>query len=88
MAKLAPVRPAELIRFFRTHGWREARTRGSHRTMTKPGAIRPITIPLHRTVSVGVIRTNLKTAGLAPADLLRFLAQGGKSQAGGSGVNK
>ena len=75
MAKLAPVRLAVLIRFFESHGFKRARTRGSHITMTKPGIARPVVIPSHRRVSVGVILSNLKTAGLGRRQLLDHIGK-------------
>jgi len=63
MAKLAPVRPALLSAYFRELGYREAGQEGSHLKMKRPGAPRPLIIPMHRTVSVGVILSNLRSAG-------------------------
>jgi predicted RNA binding protein YcfA (HicA-like mRNA interferase family) len=64
MARLAPVRPAVLIAFFRELGFREAGQEGSHLKMKKPGVLRPLIIPMHRTVSIGVIQSNLRSAGI------------------------
>ena len=70
---LSPVKPAVLIRFLEAHGFKRVHTRGSHLTMRKAGISRPFTIPLHQTVSVGVILANLKTASLTRAQLLKYL---------------
>jgi len=82
MAKLAPVRPAVLIAYFRDLGYREAGQEGSHLKMKKPGAPRPLVIPMHRTVSVGVILSNLRSAGVNRQDFKEWL---GKRHAAGRG---
>jgi predicted RNA binding protein YcfA (HicA-like mRNA interferase family) len=71
MPKLAPVSPRLLIAFFLQFGYREAGQVGSHLKLSKPGALRPLIVPMHREVSSGVIRANLRTAGI---DAQRFLA--------------
>ena len=41
------------------------RQRGSHIVMVKDGVSRPVVIPRVNDVKVGVIRANLRTAGMA-----------------------
>jgi len=71
MPKLAPVSPRLLIAFFVQFGYRRAGQVGSHLKLSKPGALRPLVIPMHREVSPGVIRANLRTAGI---EAQRFIA--------------
>jgi predicted RNA binding protein YcfA (HicA-like mRNA interferase family) len=80
MAKLAPVRPGVPSAYFRDLGFREAGQEGSHLKMKKPGARRPLIIPMHRTVSVGVILSNLRSAGSSRQHFEEWL---GKKKLGG-----
>jgi hypothetical protein len=48
--------------------------------MKKPGASRPLIIPTHRTVSVGVILSDLRSAGASRGHFEAWL---GKWQLGG-----
>lgn len=41
--------------------------------MVRAGTHRPIVIPMHREVSVGVIQSNLRTANLERDDLIAWL---------------
>ncbi|HNW93183.1 MAG TPA: type II toxin-antitoxin system HicA family toxin [bacterium] len=46
MPKLRRIRTALLIKLCEKHGYRRARQRGSHVSLTKPGVPRPIVIPI------------------------------------------
>ncbi len=41
--------------------------------MVRPKTLRPVVIPMHGEVSMTVIQSNLRTAGLSRDDLLRWL---------------
>lgn len=63
--KLTPQPWKKLDRVFTADGWEFSRQNGSHRMYTKPGASRPLVLPAHDEVSVGVISTLLKTAEMS-----------------------
>lgn len=71
--RLTPVNCEQLARFFEHHGFTRQRQKGSHLSMTRPNTARPIVIPMHSEVTVGVIQSNLRTAGLTREDLLDWL---------------
>jgi predicted RNA binding protein YcfA (HicA-like mRNA interferase family) len=72
--RLTPVDCEQLARFFEHHGFVRHRQKGSHLSMTKPNTPRPVVIPMHGEVTVGVIQSNLRTAGLTREDLLDWLS--------------
>jgi predicted RNA binding protein YcfA (HicA-like mRNA interferase family) len=73
--RLTPVDCEQLARFFEHHGFVRQRQKGSHLSMVKPGILRPVVIPMHREVTVGVMQSNLRTAGLTREDFLNWLAR-------------
>jgi predicted RNA binding protein YcfA (HicA-like mRNA interferase family) len=73
MPHLAPVHWRRLERVFLAVGFRFVRQEGSHRSYVKEGVLRPVVIPTYDQVPVAIIRTNLKTAGLARDEYLRLL---------------
>lgn len=55
------VRPEDLIRVLKSVGFVESRQTGSHITLTHPGPPEcHLTIPDHRSISIGVIRMVLR----------------------------
>jgi predicted RNA binding protein YcfA (HicA-like mRNA interferase family) len=73
LPKLPVVSGAEAIRKFEHLGWTSERTRGSHVIMSKPGSIVTLTIPLHKELGPGLLRTQLRKAGVSVED---FIAAG------------
>ena len=72
MATVPLLTPREVVRTFRSLGWQVARQRGSHIIMTKPGHIATLSIPNHRHVARGTLRSLITKAGLTVEE---FLAQ-------------
>lgn len=73
MPPLPVVTPKDAISAFEKDGWSVARQNGSHITMTKPGERNILTIPNHKEVSKGVLRSNIQKAGLSIDDFYRLL---------------
>ncbi|MBF0138587.1 MAG: type II toxin-antitoxin system HicA family toxin [Magnetococcales bacterium] len=65
MSKLSPIDWQTLSKVFEADGFQFVRQSGSHRIYVKHGSTRPLVIPAHDSVSVGVIKSNLKTAGMS-----------------------
>lgn len=63
--RLTPTDWRTLERIFEADGWRCARTRGSHRSYTKPGYLRPIVIPMYPDVGRDIIMGLLRTAQMS-----------------------
>ena len=63
----------EAVRNFERFGWRVARQRGSHIVMTKPGEIASLSVPNHRVVAKGTLRSLIRDAGLTVAEFCATL---------------
>jgi len=73
MPKMAPVHWMLLEKVFLAHGFRFVRQKGSHRSYTKTGVLRPVVIPTYSEVPVAIIRKNLQTAGVPRDEYFRLL---------------
>ena len=54
----------EVVRTFAKFGWNVARQAGSHIIMTKPGEIATLSVPNHREVAKGTLRSLIRAANL------------------------
>jgi predicted RNA binding protein YcfA (HicA-like mRNA interferase family) len=59
------------VRAFQRAGWRLTRQESSHLILTKPGTYLVLSVPDHRTLSRGVLRSLIRKSGL---DVDRFVA--------------
>ena len=51
----------------------EARTKGDHLVMTKPGLARPVIIKMDKDLGEDLIRSNMRTLGLSRKEFERLL---------------
>ncbi len=65
MGKLNIVSGRELVRFFERFGWIVARQKGSIVIMIKPGEIITLSIPDHKEVARGTLRSLLRVATIS-----------------------
>jgi predicted RNA binding protein YcfA (HicA-like mRNA interferase family) len=56
-------------------GWEYQRSRGDHLIYTKPGERHHLSIPDHRSVAPGTLRTLIKTMGLSVDEFLERAKQ-------------
>lgn len=75
MPRITPISWQRLEKVFLAAGFEFARQEGSHRSYTKPGILRPVVIPTYDEISVSIISTNLKTAGISREEYFRLLAE-------------
>ncbi|WP_456475678.1 type II toxin-antitoxin system HicA family toxin [Candidatus Pyrohabitans sp.] len=61
------------MKAFTKAGWRVARQKGSHVTMIKEGSHIILTIPLHRKLDRGTLRSLIKKAGLSTDEFVKLL---------------
>ena len=73
MAKLPSVSGAEAIKAFERAGWHQDRQRGSHVVMLKAGEIASLSIPLHREIAPGTLRSLIRAAGMTVEDFVKLL---------------
>ena len=64
MASLPAISGKEVVRIFESFGWSVARQRGSHIIMIKEGEIITLSIPNHKEVAKGTLRSLIRSANL------------------------
>lgn len=74
-----PVLPSldgrEVVRAFARDGWAMVRQRGSHMILVKPGSMATLSVPDHREVAKGTLRSLIRASGLT-VDQFVELARG------------
>lgn len=73
MSPVPLLRPDEVVKAFERLGWEVARRRSSHIVMTKAGNIATLSIPDHRQVARGTLRSLIRKAGLMEEEFLTAL---------------
>jgi len=71
--KLPRISGYEAIRAFSKAGWNVIRQKGSHVHMKKEGIMLILTIPLHRELDKGLLRSQIKKAGLTVEEFIELL---------------
>ena len=64
MAQLPILTGVEVVRAFEKLGWELSRQSGSHMVMTKDGEIASLSIPKHKEVAKGTLRSLIRSANL------------------------
>jgi predicted RNA binding protein YcfA (HicA-like mRNA interferase family) len=65
MGSVLPVLSGrEVVRIFEVFGWEMVRQVGSHMVMVKDGEIVTLSVPDHREVAKGTLRSLIRNAGL------------------------
>ena len=65
MASLPVISGSETVKVFERFGWTVARQTSSHIIMTKEGQIASLSIPNHKEVARGTLRSLIKSANLS-----------------------
>jgi predicted RNA binding protein YcfA (HicA-like mRNA interferase family) len=73
MPKLPVLSGNEAIKAFQRAGWRVDRRRGSHVVLLKPGHIASLSIPQHKELAPGTLRSILRVAGMSVDELVAVL---------------
>lgn len=61
----------EVVRIFETFGWQDVRQRGSHIILVKEGARATLSVPDHKEVARGTLRSLIRAAGLTVEEFIR-----------------
>jgi predicted RNA binding protein YcfA (HicA-like mRNA interferase family) len=64
MAGLPLLSGREVVRAFSHDGWRVARQRGSHVILIKAGSMATLSVPDHKEVAKGTLRSLIRSSGL------------------------
>ena len=70
MPRLPVLSGREVVRIFEGLGWIVARQRGSHIVLVKEDQIASLSVPDHREVAQGTLRSLIRSAGLTVSELL------------------
>ncbi len=70
MQKIPLLSGHEVAKAFRRLGWEVARQRGSHIILVKEGNIATLSVPNHREVARGTLRSLIARAGLTIGEFL------------------
>jgi predicted RNA binding protein YcfA (HicA-like mRNA interferase family) len=72
MASLPSVGRRKVVRAFERLGWQVARQRGSHIILVKEGEMATLSVPDHKEVAKGTLRSLIRAAGIT---VDQFVAQ-------------
>jgi predicted RNA binding protein YcfA (HicA-like mRNA interferase family) len=73
MPRLPVTSGAQAVKAFERAGWHVDRQRGSHVVMLKAGHIASLSIPQHKELAPGTLRSLIRTAGLSVEEFIDFL---------------
>ena len=73
MPSLPIVSGRKAVRAFEELGWQVARQRGSHIILVKDGEIATLSVPDHREVAKGTLRSLIRAAGITVDEFAREL---------------
>jgi predicted RNA binding protein YcfA (HicA-like mRNA interferase family) len=65
-----PLSGQEVVRIFQSLGWTVARQRGSHIILVKENHIATLSVPDHKEVAKGTLRSLIRSAGLTVSEFL------------------
>jgi predicted RNA binding protein YcfA (HicA-like mRNA interferase family) len=71
MAGLPILSGREVAKVFERLGWEIARQRGSHIILVKAGHQATLSVPDHREVAKGTLRSLMRRAGVTPEDFIK-----------------
>jgi predicted RNA binding protein YcfA (HicA-like mRNA interferase family) len=71
MPALPVLSGREAVRVFEKLGWEVARQRGSHIILVKEGEIATLSIPNHKEIAKGTLRSLIRSAGLTVEAFVR-----------------
>ncbi len=64
MAQLPSLSGQEVVKVFEKFGWEFVRQSGSHMVMVKDGEMASLSVPKHREVAKGTLRSLIRSANL------------------------
>ena len=73
MPSLPNVSGREVVKALGKDGWEFARQKGSHMIMVKPGQIASLSIPDHKEIAKGTLRSLLRASGLSVEEFIELL---------------
>ncbi|HEX4084629.1 MAG TPA: type II toxin-antitoxin system HicA family toxin [Chthoniobacteraceae bacterium] len=75
MPSLPRLSGREVVKAFAKDGWQMARQRGSHMILVKAGHMATLSVPDHRDVAKGTLRSLIRSSGLTIEEFTIFLGK-------------
>ena len=73
MAQLPNLSGKEVAKVFEGLGWKFSRQSGSHIVLTKDGEIASLSVPNHREVAKGTLRSLIRAANLTADEFIKAI---------------
>lgn len=73
MPSLPVISGRKTVRAFEKLGWQVARQRGSHIIMVKDGEMTTLSIPDHKEIAKGTLRSLIRAAGITVDEFIQQL---------------
>ena len=73
MPALPQLSGRETVRAFELLGWKVVRQKGSHIILIKDGQVATLSVPDHKEVAKGTLRSLIRSAGLTVSEFLDAL---------------
>ncbi len=70
MPPLPSLSGREVVRVFESFGWEVARQRGSHIVLVKDGSLATLSVPDHRPLARGTLRSLIRSADLTVSEFV------------------
>ncbi len=70
MAQLPILSGTEVVKAFENLGWEFVRQSGSHMVMTKDGEMASLSIPKHKEVAKGTLRSLIRSANVTTEEFI------------------
>ena len=70
MPALPQLSGRETVRVFESLGWKVVRQKGSHIILIKDGQVATLSVPDHKEVAKGTLRSLIRSAGLTVSEFL------------------
>jgi predicted RNA binding protein YcfA (HicA-like mRNA interferase family) len=72
MPSLPTISGREVVRAFAKDGWQMARQRGSHMILVKDGHSATLSVPDHKEVAKGTLRSLIRASGLTVEQFMKL----------------
>lgn len=73
MAHLPALNGRQLVRTFEKFGWSVSRQSGSHIVLTKDGEMASLSVPNHKEVAKGTLRSLIRAANLTVDEFVKAI---------------
>jgi len=72
MPSLPNLSGRDVVKAFRRDGWEKVRQRGSHVVLVKEGSMATLSVPDHKEVAKGTLRSLIRASGLTVDEFLKL----------------